>query len=411
MGALSPEPDAPASHFRWLNILALVAGLLALALGPLAGGLFVLLSLTSRQTADTLSMTTIGLSVAALGLGFGGALAWVGYHGLRGRPSRPFRPGPGWLWGCLAASGVALLIGQLIISLDLLAPVTFPLFHILGVSLPAIVILLLFGRGLASHAPAPTQPQVLGQMALGALGMTLVSFILEALVAVIALVVVAAVVALLPGGLAQLAELQAMLADPTRLQDPQALAHWLLKPGILILAAVMLMLVVPIIEEGAKSLGVPLLALGIRAKPAPAQGWLWGVAVGAGFAIAEGLFNSAASLPFWAGIVLLRAGASAMHMVTAGLTGLGWARMLTARSFLSLLASYLASLTLHGLWNGLTVLIVIASLQTMAEPGDTSRIAIGGVGMIFGLIGLILLMVATIGVAIYITRRVGEPHR
>jgi RsiW-degrading membrane proteinase PrsW (M82 family) len=306
---------------------------------------------------------------------------------------------------------LALLVGQLIISLDWLAPVTFPIFHVLGVSLPTIAILLLFARGLKIDTPGPTQRQMVAQVALGALGMTLVSFTLEVLVAAIALVALGVVMALTPGGLAQLAELQTVLADPAWLGDPAALAHWLLKPGIIILIAVVLVVIVPIIEEGAKSLGVPLLALGGRVKPALAQGWLWGIAVGAGFAIAEGLFNSAASLPFWAVVVLLRAGASAMHMVTAGLTGLGWTRWLTSRNYLALLASYLGSLTLHGLWNGLTVLIVIASLWTMAEPGDTTPMAAGGVGVAVGVLGLILLTVAAIGVAAYITRRVGEPHR
>jgi len=392
----------------------LIAGLTAIVLGTLAGGLFVLLSLRGTGTANPLSMTTIGLSIAALGLGLGGALAWTGYQGLRDRPSRPFRPGAKWILACLVGMGLALLIGQLILSLDLLASLTFPLFHVLGMALPPIAILVVIGGGLRHSTPATTGRQVIGQLAWGAFGTTAIAFTLEAVLVVIALIAVAVAVGLRPGGLAQLAELQAMLEDPTQLQDPQLLVRWLLNPRIVLSVGILLTIVVPFIEEGAKSVGVPLLALGTGRKPSPAQGWLWGIAAGAGFAITEGLFNSTASLPFWAGIALLRVGATAMHMVTAGLTGLGWAHTLASRRPLPFLGSYLASVTLHGLWNGFTVLIAVSSLWMVAQPGDPARMVGGGLGILVGLTGLILLTATIIGVASYITlqfRRGQEGYR
>jgi RsiW-degrading membrane proteinase PrsW (M82 family) len=377
-----------------------------MVLGPLAGILFIVLSLIGRQVADVVSVTTIGFSMAAWGLGLGGALAWVGYRGLRGHPSRPFRPGMNWVWGCLAGLGLTLIMGQVILSFGLLAPVTFPVFHVLGITIPAILMLVLVAQGLKHVNPAPTQGQVIGQMAWGAFGTTAVAFTLEALVAAVGLVVVVVIVALTPGGLAQLKELQTMLADPAGLQDPQTLAHWLLKPGILLPVAVMPIVVAPLIEEGVKILGVPLLAWGTGRKPSPALGWLWGIAAGTGFAITEGLFNSAASLPFWAGIALLRVGATAMHMVTAGLTGLGWARTLDSRRPMPLLGSYLASVTLHGLWNAMTVLIVASSLWMMAQPGDAFRITGAGLAILIGVAGLIFLIATIIGLATYVTVKV-----
>jgi RsiW-degrading membrane proteinase PrsW (M82 family) len=403
---LTPQPDTPAPRPHWLSILALISGLAALTLGPLAGGLFIFLSLKGRQEASALGVTTIGLSMAALGLGFGGALAWTGYAGLQGRRSRPFWPAIRWFWGCLAGLGLALAIGQAILSFNLLAPpLTFPFFHVLGVALPALAMLVLVGYGMKDPASAPTQRQVMGQMALGAFGATTIAFALEALAIAMGLIVAGMVIALTPGGLAQLAELQALLADPTLLQNPQTLARWLLNPAILIAVAMLLAVVAPLIEEGAKSIGVPLLALATRGKPTPAQGWLWGIAVGAGFAIAEGLFNGAANLPFWAGIVLLRVGATAMHMATAGITGLGWTRTLASRRLWPLLGGYLASVAFHGLWNGLTVMMVIASLWVMTQPGDSARMLVGGTAIVTGLAGLLLLTLTTTGVAVYITLR------
>jgi RsiW-degrading membrane proteinase PrsW (M82 family) len=243
-------------------------------------------------------------------------------------------------------------------------------------------------------------------MAWGAFGTTAISFAMEAAVAVVGLVAVVTIVALTPGGLAQLVELQAILADPALLQDLETLSRWLLKPGILLPAALLLMVVAPLIEEAAKSLGVPLLALGMGRKPSAAQGWLWGMAAGAGFAITEGLFNTAAGLPFWAGIALLRAGATAMHMVCAGLTGLGWAQTLATRRARWVLGSYLVSVTLHGLWNGSTVLIVVASLWMMARPGDPAAMTGGGLAVVAGLMGLVLLTATIIGIAVYVTLRI-----
>jgi RsiW-degrading membrane proteinase PrsW (M82 family) len=400
----SERPD----RGRWLYTLALVVGLGALVLGPLAGGLFVALSLIGRPVADAVSVTTIGVSMAALGLGLGGALAWVGYQGLRGRPSHPFRPRMKWVWGCLAGIGLTLIIGQVILTFDLSPPLTFPIFHVLGITIPAILMLVLVAQGLKDAIPAPTQGQVIGQMAWGAFGTTAVAFTLEAITLAVGLVVVVVIVALTPGGLAQLNEFRAVLADPAQLVDPQQLADLLLKPAILIPAAIMLVFFAPLIEEGVKSLGVPLLSLGRGRAPSPAQGWLWGSAAGAGFAITEGLFNSAASLPFWAGIALLRVGATAMHMLTAGLTGLGWARTLDSRRPWPLLWGYLASVTLHGLWNGMTVLIVVSSLWMMAQPGDAARMAGGGLAILVGVTGLILLIATIIGVGVYVTLQVGR---
>ena len=400
---MTSEPGTPFSRFRWLNIFLLVSGLAALALGPLVGGLFILLSLIGQQVADPLSVTTIGLSIAALGLGFGSALAWTGYQGLHERPSHPFRPGRGWLWGCLVGLGLILLFGQIVISFDLLPSVTFPLFHILAISLPAIAILVLVGRGVGDSVPASTQRQVVSQMALGAFGATAISFTIEAVAVVTEIFIVGTVLALAPGGLAQLNELQALLSDPARLQDLQALAHWLLKPWILLPVILLLVVIAPLVEELAKSIAVPLYALGTGRKPSLAQGWLWGIAVGVGFAITEGLFNGAANIPFWAGIALLRVGTTGMHVITAGLTGVGWARTLASRRPGSFLGSYLASVTLHSIWNGLTVLVIVSSLWVMVKPEDPISMAGGGVGVVVGLVGLLLLTLTIVGVAVYVT--------
>lgn len=401
-----PEPGAPGRGYRRLSSLGFIVGLTALGLGSLAGISFTVLSLRGRPMSDAVGVTTIGLSMVAVGWGFGGGLAWAGYRGLRRRETHPFQPALRWFWISLVGLGMALVVGQAIISFDMLAPVTFPPFHLLGMALPAVAILMLVGYGVRGGTSPPTQRQIVGQASLGAFGAVAFAFALEVAVVIVGVFLLALVLALTPGGLAQMVELQAMLADPFRLQDPQTLARWLLKPWILIPGAILLTVIAPLIEEGAKSIGAPLFAWVIGEKPSPVRGWLWGMAVGTGFAITESLLNGAANLPFWAGIALLRVGSTVMHVATAGLTGLGWARTLAARRPWSLLGSYLASVALHGLWNGLTVLMVVASLWIMAQPDDPARMAAGGLGVVVGLGGLLFLTLAIIGLSTYITLRV-----
>jgi hypothetical protein len=405
---LSQPPGWGGQPPRWFGILALAVGLGVAVLGLAAGGLYIALSLTARRPSDPLGVTTIGVSMAALGLGMGLALAWTGYAALRGEPARPFRPG-GWrLAACLVGWVLAVAVGQALISFDLLAPVTFPLFHVAGLALPAVAILALTGRltGGEVGTPPASQRQVAGQVVLGALGVTAVAFMLELAVILAGAVLVGLILVLTPGGPAQLAELRAIVTNPARLRDVQVLSRWLLKPEILVPVIGLVVVAVPLIEEAAKSSGVPLLSLLLRRAPTPAQGWVWGVAVGTGFAISEGLFNGAASLPFWAGIALLRVGATAMHATNAGLTGLGWARTLGSRRPWPLLAYYLAGASMHGLWNALTMLIAVASLWTASRVGDATAMMLGGLGLLAGLSGLALLALGMLAVALLVPLRV-----
>jgi hypothetical protein len=51
----------------------------------------------------------------------------------------------------------------------------------------------------------------------------------------------------------------------------------------------------------------------------------------------------------------------------------------------------------------LAVMMVIASLWTIAQPGDPARTLVGGTSIVVGLTGLLLLTLTITGVAVYIT--------
>ena len=115
-------------------------------------------------------------------------------------------------------------------------------------------------------------------------------------------------------------------------------------------------------------------------RPGTAQAFLWGVAGGAGFAIAEGLFNAAINLESWSVVVLLRVGSTLMHCLGSGLMGLGWHYLLRTRRPWHILGTYAASVGLHVLWNLGAIGMAAVSLEAMNSGADEISLALSGLG-------------------------------
>ena len=123
--------------------------------------------------------------------------------------------------------------------------------------------------------------------------------------------------------------------------------------GILLLVA----LIIPMIEEAFKTLGVWLLkGHGIS----PAEGYVAGMLSGAGFALVEGLLNSAAMASSastdWLGFVVGRLGGTLLHIFNGGLLGWAMARAWQGKKPTRVVGTYFLTVLLHGIWNGLAIL-------------------------------------------------------
>ncbi len=123
--------------------------------------------------------------------------------------------------------------------------------------------------------------------------------------------------------------------------------------GILLLVA----LVIPMIEEAFKTLGVWLLkGRGIS----PAEGFVAGIVSGAGFALVEGLLNSAAvassTSTDWLGFVVGRLGGTLLHIFNGGLLGWAMANAWQGKKPAKVVGIYFLTVLLHGIWNGLAIL-------------------------------------------------------
>lgn len=373
----SPHPHGARTRERPFlgpaRVLALIGGLSAAAIGLLFGALLTLGTLFQDQ-GTVVSTVTLGFSMVAVTVSMGLAIAWQALQSIQGRPSRPFRPRRVWPLALLFLLAVAG--GQIILSLDLLPAVTFPLFHVLAASLPPLFILGLAGRAM----PGITRwRELILQLGAGALIATPLALVLESiLIAVLALMALFSV-ALLPGGPELLERLTQVLQTAAPVEDPDALLSLLLSPAIIAGITAVVAGAVPLIEEAVKAIGVPLA---IYRRPSRAQAFLWGLGGGAGFALVEGLLNSAAGLQAWALVIIVRSGATLLHCLTGGLMGLAWYQVSRGRWWRAM-GLYAGSIAIHGFWNLLSVGVALFST-------DTSTLAPSGL-----ILALVVLLAGT----------------
>ena len=358
---------------RWRSAglsLALVLGLGAFLFNSaLAACGLTLLLVESRRLEPFLTLPIFAL--AATGVGLGLPLVWQAVAGLGGWPSRRFAlPLAGGL-GLVLIFLMALAGGQAVLSLDLAPAWTLPPFHAVALALPPLI--LLWGSAALIRDPHYTWRQMWGGLG-GAFGPLGLAFSIEIGLLLVGFVALVIVVMAVP-------ELAAMFSRPEPVPDSQAASELmrllLSQPAVILMLLAGLGLFVPLVEEASKSLE-PALA-GTATQPSVARLFLWGVASGAGFAVVEGMLNAGLSIQEWGSVALMRVGASAMHCFTAGLTGWGWGQVWTQRKWLRLLLAYLLAVIIHGVWNSISVGMIITSavMRSGALPDALATVAIG----------------------------------
>ena len=125
-------------------------------------------------------------------------------------------------------------------------------------------------------------------------------------------------------------------------------------------------IIVPLIEEFFKPLGVWLFGLQIET---PAQGFTLGLLSGAAFALFESLNASADGSMSWGAIVTARAGTSLLHMTASGIMGWGIVSAFKEKKYGRLFGAYLAAFLIHGVWNASAAGAGISALgETIGRP-------------------------------------------
>jgi hypothetical protein len=381
----------------WLVVGIAGGALVTLGVG---GGLLVVALILAGGGTLTAAETLPVAGMMALGLGLGVPLMLHGWAGWRARPSRAFSPSRvGWMWLALV---LLIGLGTAVSSLPSASALLLPAIHVLTMALPSLIVLWLVGRALRGVVGS-WREVVAGLAGGGVLGLG-VSLVGEGLVA-FALVTAAVAVALVtPGGAERITSLARDLQDPAWVTDLSHLLPILLSPAVAMSVLGLFSVPVPLIEEAFKTLAAGVVARWVR--PHPARAFLWGVAGGAGFALAENLFNGAlGGAQSWALGAVARLGATMMHCLAGGLVGWGWGQLWTARRPLRLLGAYAAAVTIHALWNAAAVGVVLLSATMLAHEGDEFWITVAGLGTLALLGLLVLLTVASIIALPFIGRR------
>ncbi len=345
-----------------------------LILAGLAAGLGYLVIPLFVGGPAVLQLNTFLGSLAALGLAFGAGLAFEGFTALSGRPSGPIILPPGPILGLLFIG--VLLVGQAALNAGRLAAWLFPPFHVFAIALPVLMIL----RFVAGRTPGLRGRELTLQVAYGGVVSTFLAMSFEALLLVILAVMVFVIVSLFPAGQQWLQGLAQQLQDPAWLQDPTNLERLVLAPPVLVLIGLGALLLAPLIEETAKSLGAAAMT---GRRPSRAQAFAWGVAAGAGFALVEGTLNGLVFIQGWTTGMVMRVGATLLHSVATGIVALGWRETFVGRRPWAVLAAMAFAMTLHGLWNALALgnMLVSVSMRAPGRAPDAVHTLAGVVGL------------------------------
>jgi protease prsW family protein len=385
----------PTGHaISGLLLLALAAILLLCGLCSTA--FYVIFPLTNSSSASSLETNTVFGATAGLGFIFGAILGWQGLGAFRQSDSIPAaRAFPPVLAFVSAVFG-AIFLGAGALFFQSISPYIFPPWHFLtGLLIPVVFISYAARRLGKSSGLRP----LTFSFSWGALGATLFAFIAEFAIAAIGVIVWVVALAANPNGLSTLAQIRLQLSRLS--QDPNELNRLIESPFAVTVILLYVAVLVPPIEEALKTLVVAFMDPKRMTK---ADAVLWGIAAGAGFGAFENLFNTATMLNFWVIVMVLRVGATIMHVANGAMMGRGWYAARVERKWGGLLIAYGVSVLFHALWNGAVILLsrsmlaftpdANAAIQNLFAQG-AAMIALLGVLGILPLLGLAWIAYAT----------------
>jgi hypothetical protein len=367
-----PDPDhqhSP-SGFHWPSVLQLGFSLIGVAALWSTAFSLVLIGVVQSFTPPAAPDKGIPLLLMATGSALIGLLLLpsAGYTLLRLIGRAPGHPrAPGWMRPVLVIFllPVALGAGYWVARQDWLAWLALPPLHVLAIGIPVLWIVYLAIRGLPLGSPQ----RFWGLVGSGSALAPLLILLIETGALVGGIIAWTFWVSGRPDVIDELGTLvdqleQVQLSGGSPEILVQSLAPALRDPLVIFSIFAFGALVVPLIEEALKPLGAWFLAgSGIR----PAEGFTAGILCGAGYALSESLLLASSGGEEWAALVIARLGTGLIHSLTAGLMGWALALAWSERRYVRLGAAYLGAVLIHGLWNGLTLIIAFAILNELLE--------------------------------------------
>lgn len=381
----------------WLHltvfILALV-GILAGLTASLALLVVTAIDVSMGDSANALGIAWATASVASTSL-LGLPMAyWTGRKLFRGQAPERSRPAPKWAALALLFPP-AIAAGYLASVEGVLPGVLGPSAQVLAAGIP-VALLALWVRRL-SQPITPTRAW--GHFLMGLWTTPILALALEAVLLVGVGAALVAGLASQPGMVDLIMELgmNPGLA-PGRIDA--SLSALLLNPWTLVCVVGFVAVLVPLVEEAIKTLGV-VPFLGIRLSPSEA--FLGGVLSGLGYALFEALFLPQPGTG-WVETMLARIGATLMHAFTAGLTGWALAEMVVRRKPIPALLAYPVAAAIHGVWNASAVAIGLAAIAASVENRQLTDPPYSALAAAAGVLLVLLTVCSIVGIPL-IARR------
>jgi len=366
-----------------LSVFLLIASILAFLLaaaGFIGMGLLGTMSWLIDNSAAVGPTLIIAAAFMVMGLCTLPGI-YFGYQGMQGRfPERKEKTFGGWIYICFLFP-IALGLGYLAFNRGVLPILLGPLAHISAAIIPVLFALaILFRKGLPISAK-----RIWGHFLAGLWASPIVAFIVEILAALPLLLIAFATLfqEINNQGLIENFTSPEQWNETYLLTQTQNLTN---QPLILFLIMAFLIVFVPLAEEAIKTIGIwPVIRRGFTQY----QAFLGGAIAGAGYGLFEAFFLGQPGVS-WVPVMIARAGATMMHMITTALTSLGIARARESGRWTHALRYYLGAVLLHSLWNisALGVGVIVLFLEDLSpsnmEPGLTSISGVAG-GVIFAL--------------------------
>lgn len=407
LDALPNPPASPieaSSVLTWRGALMIIIAVLFLACGACAALFYLVTPIVSQRTEDISDNVIVG-SVALLGGVFGVITMWQGINLMRGRASGSVASvfPPVFVWAILFV--FALMLGTITLALKTLAAWLFPIWHFIAASCIPLMFLAYAARRLGKTSEFRALFATVGW---GAWGVTPIVLVIELVVGTVCILLIAIVLMLDPETRAILDRLDTRTLFE---RDPANLASVIqvfLNPIIIAIVLLYFALIVPIIEETFKTL---IIVFGDPTRLTLARATLWGIGAGAGFALIENIFNTSALQIVWALAMLMRVGATTMHVVNGVIMGRGWYAARVERRWGQLGIAFVISVLVHGLWNAITIALGISvAWATQTHSLDVTNLT-QPIGWFIGALGTGLMVLAFGGMAWFVSavRAVREP--
>jgi len=363
---VSPVSQSLPDRTDWLTVIQLIfSGLFTLAYGALSVWLLAtsIPQVNEVTTGDPSSLLSysMGISSAILSL-FNLASAYYSGKKLhQGVETVRTEKSLKWLNAIIAVVPVLILLGVLIFPFEgarnYLLPILTSLIIVFGV-----VWLIRVGSGSAWGVHPQRDSGMFSLMT----GFTIWFIMLLEMMALIVVGIVLLVGLMsnpdLMGDLTSLTTLLQTRSDPAQLI--QTLESMISSPLLIGLAFLVIAVIMPIIEELFKTIGVWTLA---GRNLTPQEGWVAGLMSGASFALVEGLFYSLQMVGLtdsvsWVVAIIGRSGGSLLHTFCGGLIGWALAKTWKDRKIWRVVSMYVLVILIHGIWNGLALIPAVSML-------------------------------------------------